>query len=102
MSKSATVNGDYPQRFVASAAVWSYLYGVPDSSSSKPMKGASRMMFEPFAGRLQRFRKLMEEKGVDVFLVAVPQNRYYISGFEADDLLPTESSGYLLITHSDQ
>jgi Xaa-Pro aminopeptidase len=44
----------------------------------------------------------MEEQGLDAFLVAVPENRYYLSGFESDDLLPTESSGYLLITPSDQ
>jgi Xaa-Pro aminopeptidase len=44
----------------------------------------------------------MEEQGLDAFLVAVPENRYYLSGFEADDLLPTESSGYLLLTPSEQ
>jgi Xaa-Pro aminopeptidase len=60
------------------------------------------MMPDPFARRLERFRKLMEEHGLDVFLVAVPENRYYLSGYAAEDLLLTESSGYLLITQSAQ
>ena len=52
---------------------------------------------ECFAARLSRFRKLMEENSLDAFLVAVPENRYYLSGYEAEDLQLTESSGYLLI-----
>ncbi|MGV8075302.1 MAG: M24 family metallopeptidase [Syntrophobacteraceae bacterium] len=57
---------------------------------------------DPFAARLLRFRKLMEEQSIDAFLVAVPENRYYLSGYEAEDLQPSESSGYLLITQSSQ
>ena len=53
-----------------------------------------------FAERLERFRKLFQEKGFDAFLVAVPENRYYLSGFEAEDLQLTESSGCLLLTAS--
>lgn len=48
--------------------------------------------------RLARLRKTLSEKTIDGFLVAVPENRFYLSGFEAEDLLLTESSGYLLIT----
>lgn len=51
-----------------------------------------------FQRRIQRVRERLREEGIDAFLVAVPENRYYLSGFEADDLLFTESSGYLLIT----
>ncbi len=60
------------------------------------------MLKDPFAARLSRFRKLLAEGDIDTFLVAVPENRYYLSGFEAEDLMPTESSGYLLITGSRQ
>jgi len=51
--------------------------------------------------RLIRLRRLLSEMNLDGFLVAAPENRYYLSGFEADDLLLTETSGYLLITAGD-
>jgi Xaa-Pro aminopeptidase len=57
---------------------------------------------EPYVSRLLRLRKTLEEQQIDTFLVAVPQNRYYLSGYGAEDLHPTESSGYLLITASKQ
>ncbi|HQN18315.1 MAG TPA: Xaa-Pro peptidase family protein [Syntrophobacteraceae bacterium] len=57
---------------------------------------------EVFAGRLNRLRSLLDERHIDAFLVAVPENRYYLSGYGAGDLQLTESSGYLLITHSKQ
>jgi Xaa-Pro aminopeptidase len=60
------------------------------------------MTREPYAGRLRRLRRILEEKNIDAFLVAVPENRYYLSGYGAEDLQPTESSGYLLITESRQ
>lgn len=56
------------------------------------------MQTNPFLERLERFRGLMLQQELDAFLVAVPENRYYLSGFEAEDLLLTESSGCLLIT----
>jgi Xaa-Pro aminopeptidase len=56
----------------------------------------------PFVARLERFRRIMEEHELDGFLVAVPENRYYLSGYEADDLLLTESSGFLFITRGKQ
>jgi Xaa-Pro aminopeptidase len=40
----------------------------------------------------------MSQHELDAFLVTVPENRYYLSGFEAEDLQLTESSGCLLIT----
>ncbi len=55
-----------------------------------------------FRERLVRFRKNLEEHDLDGFLVAVPENRYYLSGYEAEDAQLTESSGYLLITSSHQ
>jgi Xaa-Pro aminopeptidase len=60
------------------------------------------MMRDPFSKRLKRFRALMEEKSLDAFIVAVPENRYYLSGYGEEDLQLTESSGYLLITPSKQ
>ncbi len=56
------------------------------------------MQTNPFSERLESFRSLMQQQDLDAFLVAVPENRYYLSGFEAEDLLLTESSGCLLIT----
>ncbi len=60
------------------------------------------MIQEPYSERLSRFRRLMAERELDAFLIFVPENRYYLSGFEAEDLLLTESSGCLLITGSKQ
>ncbi len=58
------------------------------------------MQTNPFQERLNLFRNLMQQHELDAFLVAVPENRYYLSGFEAEDLLLTESSGYLLVTQT--
>lgn len=52
--------------------------------------------------RLSRFRRVMAREQLDTFLVAVPENRFYLSGFQAEDLQLTESSGALLITDSSQ
>ncbi len=52
---------------------------------------------DPFFARLSRLRELMVREDLDAFLVAVPENRYYLSGYEAEDLALIESSGYLLI-----
>jgi Xaa-Pro aminopeptidase len=60
------------------------------------------MAREPYAGRLRRLRRILEEQRIDAFLVAVPENRFYLSGYGAEDLHLTESSGYLLITESQQ
>ena len=58
------------------------------------------MQTNPFTERLERFRSIMLQQELDAFLVAVPENRYYLDGFEAEDLLLTESSGCLLITQT--
>jgi Xaa-Pro aminopeptidase len=60
------------------------------------------MTLQLYTDRLNRFRQLMRERDLDSFLIAVPENRYYLSGYQADDLLLTESSGYLLITQNKQ
>jgi Xaa-Pro aminopeptidase len=56
----------------------------------------------PFVTRLTHFRKLMAAEEMDAFLVSVPENRYYLSGYGADDMNLTESSGHLLITAAEQ
>ena len=53
-----------------------------------------------FSERLKRFRQILSEQRLDSFLVAVPENRYYLSGYTAEDLNLTESSGYLLLTQA--
>jgi Xaa-Pro aminopeptidase len=60
------------------------------------------MARELYARRLRRLRTMLQEERIDALLVAVPENRYYLSGYGADDLQLTESSGYLLITDSKQ
>ncbi len=60
------------------------------------------MQRDVFSKRLELFRAVMEKQELDAFLVAVPENRSYLSGFEAEDLLLTESSGCLLITLTEQ
>ena len=55
------------------------------------------MEYEPFGARLARFRRLLEDKDLDACLIAGPENRYYLSGYAAEDLLLTETSGYLFI-----
>ena len=60
------------------------------------------MVDGPQRERLNRFRSLMEREELDAFLVAVPENRHYLSGYKAEDLLLAESSGYLLISGSRQ
>jgi Xaa-Pro aminopeptidase len=53
---------------------------------------------EPYSARLARFRELLARESLDAFIVAVPENRYYLSAYEAEDLALIESSGYLLIS----
>lgn len=56
----------------------------------------------PFTNRLQRFRQLLRDRELDAFLVAIPENRYYLSGYAEEDLQLIESSGYLFITAENQ
>lgn len=55
------------------------------------------MVPDPFASRLLALRKKIDTLALDAVLITVPENRYYLSGFEADDMNLTESSGQLLI-----
>lgn len=55
------------------------------------------MIPEPFASRLHALRTTMETLALDTMLITVPENRYYLSGFRAEDMNLIESSGQLLI-----
>ncbi len=48
-------------------------------------------------GRFDRVRQIMEEGGLDGVIISNPANRFYLSGFTADDHGPDESSGIMLI-----
>ena len=51
--------------------------------------------------RLLRLRKSIAAKGLDAALIFGPENRFYFSGFFAEDLGCNESSGALLITRDE-
>ncbi len=47
--------------------------------------------------RLRRLRRALRRRRVDALLVSRPENRFYLSGFAAEDLDPAERSGHLLL-----
>jgi Xaa-Pro aminopeptidase len=47
--------------------------------------------------RLDRLRSLLEERGLDGILITDPWNRFYLSGYTAEDHAPNESSGIALV-----
>jgi len=51
----------------------------------------------PFQRRLQKLKELLSDKPFDTFMVSEPWNRAYLSGFWAEDMQLTESSGFLFI-----
>jgi Xaa-Pro aminopeptidase len=55
-----------------------------------------------FQLRLQGFRKVLAEQPFEAFLVTEPWNRAYLSGFWAEDMDLTESSGFLVISDEAQ
>ena len=56
----------------------------------------------PFQRRQEKVKKLLPEKPYDTFLVSEPWNRAYLSGFWAEDMQLTESSGFLFVTEKAQ
>ena len=54
-------------------------------------------MDELYFSRLTNLITRFSTRQFDAFLVSVPENRYYLSGFYADDGGPQETAGYLLI-----
>ena len=53
---------------------------------------------EPYEARLKALRKKLTAQKLGALLVFRPENRRYLSGFEAEDTQIDESSGCLLIT----
>ena len=51
--------------------------------------------------RIKRLRRSLLARGLDGALIFGPENRFYFSGFWAEDLGCTESSGCLLITRDE-
>lgn len=49
-----------------------------------------------FSDRIIKVRNLLQEKGIDAFLVSAPMNLTYLSGFVC--LSPTEREAYILVT----
>jgi Xaa-Pro aminopeptidase len=56
----------------------------------------------PFQRRLQKVKQLLTDKPFDTFMVSEPWNRAYLSGFWAEDMQLTESSGFLFISEKAQ
>jgi Xaa-Pro aminopeptidase len=47
--------------------------------------------------RLDRLRSLLDERGLDGIIITDPWNRFYLSGYTAEDHAPNESSGIAVI-----
>ncbi|MDP9363295.1 MAG: Xaa-Pro peptidase family protein, partial [Chloroflexota bacterium] len=47
--------------------------------------------------RLDRVREILAERSLDAALVSLPANRFYLSGFTADDHGPDETAAVLLV-----
>jgi Xaa-Pro aminopeptidase len=49
--------------------------------------------------RVTRLRELLGEHELDAIVITHPSNRFYLSGFLAEDHPPNESAGHLVISH---
>jgi len=58
-------------------------------------------MTKVFSERLSRLRRSLAARDLDAVLITCPENRFYLSGFQAEDLSLSESSGCLLVTRSE-
>ncbi|MFH1102685.1 MAG: Xaa-Pro peptidase family protein [Pseudomonadota bacterium] len=63
-------------------------------------KNASKDPGRVYESRLKSLRKLMRQVHLDAFMVLIPENRRYLSGFIGEDTQFDESAGALLITGS--
>ncbi|MBI4775282.1 MAG: aminopeptidase P family protein [Deltaproteobacteria bacterium] len=50
-----------------------------------------------YMNRIDRLRERLDESRLDGLLVSIPYNRYYVSGFAADDPQVMEISGFVLV-----
>ncbi len=55
-----------------------------------------------YKDRIERLKRAMASESIEAIFVSCPQNRYYLSGFRAEDVSFNESAGYLLIPLSGQ
>jgi Xaa-Pro aminopeptidase len=74
----------------------------PSDRTSRKKNVVKKAKVDPIPERLNQLRAKMEETQVSALLIRSPENRRYFSGFKADDLTITESSGSLLITAEKQ
>ena len=56
----------------------------------------------PFQRRLHKVKQLLSDKPFDTLMVSEPWNRAYLSGFWAEDMQLTESSGFLFVSEEAQ
>jgi Xaa-Pro aminopeptidase len=54
-----------------------------------------------YAARVEAVRGKLREKELDALLVTHPSNRFYLTGFTAEDIAPNESAGHLIVTADD-
>ncbi len=56
----------------------------PDDRRMKPMDDKSNLMFsvQEYKSRVGCLRQVLTERGVDVYLAAVPENMFYFAGFD--------------------
>lgn len=57
---------------------------------------------EHLQSHLRKFRERLKNQELDAFVVSMPENRYYLSGFSARDLVLNEISGFLVIGRDKQ
>jgi len=50
-----------------------------------------------YTKRIDRLKERLDEFDLDGILISIPYNRYYVSGFAADDPLVMEISGFVLV-----
>ncbi len=58
-------------------------------------------MKEQTAIRIRRLKKSLSARRIETALITAPENRFYLSGFLAEDIGLTESAGALLITRQE-
>ncbi|MFC1987584.1 M24 family metallopeptidase [Chloroflexota bacterium] len=61
---------------------------------SQPIRWHKKKMILNIANRLTKLRQSLAEKEIDGIFVSLPENRYYLSGFDG-------AAGYLLVTPQD-
>lgn len=66
---------------------------LPDDQTGISSRGQRAL----FARRRDRLRQKLNGKGLDLLVISLAPNRFYLSGFELHDPQPNESSGLLAV-----